>query len=147
MNLAVFILLFFIASSPLSAAELWLRESLVKKHANDILVTIQAAPDQIGKTAHPLKEDCDLHVPLRSKDIRVPMLGEIKNACSHPEGEATPTYWPKKLRPLEGQSLEAEGVPGSGWSIRQKETKGSASVTSCLITPIPILTTWWSCIH
>ena len=65
---------FLIFPSHSLAAELWLRESLVKKHARDILVTIHAVPDHIGKRAHPLKEGCDLDVPLRSADIIVPIL-------------------------------------------------------------------------
>ncbi len=68
------ILFFLVTPSSLLAAEIWLRESLVKKHVNDILVTIQATPDHIGKKARPIKQDCNLHVPLRSKDIKVAIL-------------------------------------------------------------------------
>ncbi|MCH7570892.1 MAG: hypothetical protein IH919_10060 [Deltaproteobacteria bacterium] len=100
---------FLIFPSHSLAAELWLRESLVKKHARDILVTIHAVPDHIGKRAHPLKEGCDLDVPLRSEDINVPILGKIKNACSYPEG-ITSTYWSNRLKSLEGHSVEVEGV-------------------------------------
>ncbi len=100
---------FFIFPSYLLAAELWLRESLVKKHAKDILVTIRAIPDHIGKRARPIKTGCDLDVPLRSEDITVPTIGRIQNACSYPGG-VTPDYWSKKLMTLEGQSMEVEGV-------------------------------------
>jgi hypothetical protein len=100
---------FFALPSFLYGAELWLRESLLQQHAQTILITIQARPEKIGKQAHPLKKDCDLHFPLRSVDIRVPILGEIKNACSHPEGVAL-TTWANKLKPLEGELIEAEGV-------------------------------------
>ncbi len=103
------ILFLLMAPSSLFAAEIWLRESVVKKHLNDILVTIQATPDHIGEKARPIKQDCNLHVPLRSNDIKVAILGEIKNACSQPEKMAA-TYWSSKLKPLEGQIIEAKGV-------------------------------------
>ncbi len=101
------ILLLF--SSPLQAAELWLRESLVKERSQEILTSIEAVPVHIGEKAHPISQDCDLHVPIRSEDIKVPMLGEIKNACSMPEG-AKSTYWTEELRPLENKAVKAEGV-------------------------------------
>ncbi len=103
------ILFFLVTPASLLAAEIWLRERVVKKHLNDILVTIQATPDHIGEKARPIKQDCNLHVPLRSKDINVALLGVIKNACSQPEGAAA-TYWSNKLKPLEGQIIEAKGV-------------------------------------
>ena len=106
--LVVFVL-YLLIPSYLLAAELWLRETLVKKHAKDILVTIQAIPGHIGKRAHSIKRDCNLHVPLRSEDIKVAILGKIKNACSHPEG-ITATHWSNKLKPLEGQSVKVKGV-------------------------------------
>jgi hypothetical protein len=112
LHMRCFLVLFvFLSIVPyhLLAAELWLRESLVKKHAKDILVTIQAIPDHIGKRAHPIKAGCDLDVPLRSEDITVPTLGKIQNACSYPGG-VTPSYWSKKLKTFEGQRMEAEGV-------------------------------------
>ncbi len=103
------VLLLLVAPSSLLAAEIWLRERVVKKHRHDILVTIRATPEHIGEKARPIEKDCNLHVPLRSKDIRVAILGGIKNACSQPE--RTPAnYWSRKLKPLEGQVLEAEGV-------------------------------------
>ncbi len=103
------ILFFLVTPSSLSAAEIWLRERVVKKYLNDILVTIQATPDHIGEKARPIKQDCNLHVPLRSNDIKVAILGEIKNACSQPEKTAA-TYWSSKLKPMEGQIIEAKGV-------------------------------------
>lgn len=101
------VLLGFLSS--LSAAELWLRESLVKERAGEILTSIEAIPVHIGEKAHPVDKDCDLHVPLRSEAIKVPMLGEIKNACSIPEG-VTSTHWTEELRPLEKKTVKAEGV-------------------------------------
>lgn len=109
-NTAVFI--FIIVQgflSPLNAAELWLRESLVREHSQEILTSIDAVPINIGERAHPIGEDCDLHVPLRSEAIKVPVLGEIKNACSMPEGVSS-TYWTEELQPRENTTVKAEGV-------------------------------------
>ncbi|NIO08498.1 MAG: hypothetical protein GTO40_11030, partial [Deltaproteobacteria bacterium] len=101
--------LIFLAPTALRAAEIWLRESIVEKYREQILVTIQATPEQIGSKPRSITQDCDLHVPLRSAEIRVAILGEIKNACSQPEGSPA-SYWSKKLKPLEGKALEAKGV-------------------------------------
>ena len=103
------ILILLVTPSSLFAAEIWLRESVVKKYQNDILVTIRAIPDHIGNKARPINKDCNLHIPLKSRDINVAILGEIKNACSHPQ-RTTDTYWSRRLKPLEGQILEAKGV-------------------------------------
>ena len=92
-------------------AELWLRESLLQAYRGKILVTVQATIDQLGKKAHPLAEDCDLHVPLRSDAIRLPLLGELKNACSMRPANSTDRYWSQRIEAEVGaEPLEVQGV-------------------------------------
>jgi hypothetical protein len=55
------------------------------------------------------QKGCNLNVPLLSEDIKVAILGKIKNACSYPEGVPA-THWSRKLKPLEGKWLEVKGV-------------------------------------
>jgi hypothetical protein len=53
--------------------------------------------DQIGTRAHSLSEDCDLHVPLRSREIRVAFIGEVKNACSEKPPGTPLTHWSDRI--------------------------------------------------
>jgi hypothetical protein len=84
--------------------EFRLRESLLEAQRNRVTITIAATVGHIGETAHPLDaskplsgDDRDLHVPLRSKDIRVPILGEVKNPCSmKPAGQGL-GYWSNRV--------------------------------------------------
>ena len=78
-------------------AELHLRESLLQAQRDRVIVTITAEIDQLGERAHPLEEDCDLHVPLRSPDIRVPLLAELKNACSEKPAGMPLSYWSQQI--------------------------------------------------
>lgn len=57
------------------AAELHIRESVLSELGDRVTATFIAVVDEIGDEAHPLGEDCDLHVPLRSRALRVPILG------------------------------------------------------------------------
>ena len=79
------------------AAELDLRESLLQAHRDRVTATITAQIDHLGARAHPLEEDCDLHVPLRSQDIRVPLLGEVKNACSGKPAGTSLAFWSQRI--------------------------------------------------
>jgi hypothetical protein len=65
----------------LLGAELHLRESLLEAQRDRVTATVTAVVDHIGAQAHSLLEDCDLHVPLRSREIRVAFIREVKNAC------------------------------------------------------------------
>jgi len=78
-------------------AELHLREALLEGQRDQVTATITAEIDQLGERAHPLEEDCDLHVPLRSPDIRVPLLAELKNACSEKPAGTTLSYWSQQI--------------------------------------------------
>src|SRR5256712_44406 len=53
--------------------------------------------DPLGGRAHPMPEDCDLHVPLRSREIRVPFIGELKNACSEKPAGTTQAFWSDRI--------------------------------------------------
>ena len=90
-----------------SAAELRLRESLLTAQQDRVTATITAVVDHIGVTAHPISEDCDLHVPLRSRDIRVPFIGEVKNACSEKPSGTSMAYWSDQIY---------EEIMARGWS-------------------------------
>src|SRR5713226_5801927 len=78
-------------------AELQLRESLLQAQRDRVTATITAVADHIGAQAHPLSEDCDLHVPLRSREIRVPFIGEVKNACSEKPPGTPLTFWSDQI--------------------------------------------------
>lgn len=105
-----------------AAAELQLRESLLRQQASRVTAEVRAEVSQLGKQAHPLDEDCDQHVPLRSEQIKVPLLAEIKNACSRPPGEPR-NFWAGELARRVGQQPVAtmgifrvwlEHPPGNG---------------------------------
>lgn len=84
-------------SWPVQAGEIRLRESLLTAQRDRVTATITAVVDHIGATAHPISEDCDLHVPLRSRDIRVPFIGEVKNACSEKPPGTSAAYWSDQI--------------------------------------------------
>lgn len=99
-------------------AELRLRESLLEVQRDRVTIAITATVSHIGEEAHPLDaskplsgDDCDLHVPLRSRDIRVPFLGEVKNACSmKPAGESR-AFWSEKIdEETHGKAVPVTGV-------------------------------------
>ena len=74
---------------PTSAAELQLRESLLVQQRDAVTISIPAEvlailaqPHRLD-TSKPLSgDDCDLHMALSTDAIRVPLVGEIQNACS-----------------------------------------------------------------
>src|SRR5688572_2122077 len=86
----------FLDASLCAAAELRLRESLLQAQRDRVSIAITAVVDHLGAKAHDLAEDCDLHVPLRSREIQVPLLGEVKNACSFPPGVSA-AHWSDRL--------------------------------------------------
>lgn len=92
-------------------AELHLREALLQAQRDRVTATVTAVVDHIGREAHPLTEDCDLHVPLRSREIRVAFIGEVKNACSEkPEGTSR-AYWSEQIyQETHGQAVPVSGV-------------------------------------
>ena len=79
------------------AAELQLRESVLQVQRDRVTMTITAVVDHLGERAHPLSEDCDLHVPLRSREIRVPFIGELKNACSEKPAGTSQAFWSDRI--------------------------------------------------
>src|SRR2546428_5114759 len=79
------------------AAELQLRESVLEAQRDRVTMTITAVVDHLGDRAHPLPEDCDLHVPIRSREIRVPFIGELKNACSEKPAGTTQAFWSDRI--------------------------------------------------
>lgn len=78
-------------------AELRLRQSLLEAQRDRVTATITAVVDHIGDQAHPLSEDCDLHVPLRSREIRMAFIAELKNACPEKPPGTTPAYWSDRI--------------------------------------------------
>ena len=105
--LAILVLL---CAVPGQAAELRLRESLLAEQRDRATITIQAVVDHLGDDAHRLTEDCDLHVPLRSRDIWVPLLGELKNACSLPPGVSLVHWRDALFEETHGRAVEVVGV-------------------------------------
>ena len=92
-------------------AELHLRQSLLEAQRERVTATITAVVDHIGDRAHPLAEDCDLHVPLRSQEIRVPFIGELKNACSERPAGTTQGYWSDRVyEETHGRAVPITGV-------------------------------------
>ncbi len=99
-------------------AELQLRESLFQAQRDRITITVTAVVDHLGDEAHRLDttmplsgDDCDLHVPLRTRDIRVPVLGEIKNACSEKPAGTPRRYWSDRIyAETHGLAVPATGV-------------------------------------
>jgi hypothetical protein len=74
--------------TPVLGAELQLRESLLREQSNRVTITLDAEIAKIGSvhhldTSNPVSgDDCDVHMGLSSDDLRVPFVGEVKNACS-----------------------------------------------------------------
>ncbi len=98
-------------SSIALGAELHLRESLLGAQRNRVTVMVTAVVDHIGRRAHSLDEDCDLHVPLRSQDIRVPFIGELKNACSIKPAGTPLAFWSRQIyQETHGQAVPVTGV-------------------------------------
>ncbi len=92
-------------------AELHLREALLEAQRDRVTATITAVVDHIGPQAHPLAEDCDLHVPLRSRAIRVPFIGEVKNACSEKPPGTSRAYWSDRIyEETHGVAVQVAGV-------------------------------------
>ena len=108
------------------AAELQLRESVLESQRDRVTMTITAVVDHLGERAHPLSEDCDLHVPLRSREIRVPFIGELKNACSEKPAGSTQAFWSDRIyEETHGLAVSITGVfriwlehPPSGTAIQ-----------------------------
>lgn len=58
-----------------------IRQSTLTQQRDRILISVAARIGPIGNV-HNLSADCDIHVPLRTEAISLPILGEVKNACS-----------------------------------------------------------------
>ncbi len=92
-------------------AELQLRQALLEAQRDRVTATITAVVDHLGDRAHPLSEDCDLHVPLRSREIRVPFIAELKNACSEKPDGTSPAYWSDRIyEETHGLAVSVTGV-------------------------------------
>ena len=91
-------------------AELHLREALLEAQRDRVTATVTAVVDHIGREAHSLTDDCDLHVPLRSRDIRVAFIGEVKNACSEKPPGTSRAFWSDRIY----QETHGLAVPVSG---------------------------------
>ncbi len=92
-------------------AELHLREALLRAQRDRVAATVTAVVDHIGKRAHRLQKDCDLHVPLRSRDIRVPFIGELKNACSEKPQGTSLAFWRDQIyQETNGLAVPVTGV-------------------------------------
>jgi hypothetical protein len=116
--LATFALATLPWASTAQGAELRLRESLLEAQRDRATIALTATVNHIGDEAHPLDaskpmsgDDCDLHVPLRSRDVHVPLLGEVKNACSmKPAGESR-AFWSERIdEETFGQAVPVTGV-------------------------------------
>jgi hypothetical protein len=93
----VFVTVLCAGTWPALGADLQLRESLLQAQRDRVTATITAVVDHIGTSAHPISNDCDLHVPLRSRDINVPFIGEVKNACSEIPQGASQAHWSDRI--------------------------------------------------
>src|SRR5467141_3541851 len=93
------------------AAELRLREARLQAQRDRVTATITAVVDHIGNEAHPIGDDCDLHVPLRSRDIRVAFIGEVKNACSEKPPGTSRAFWSNQIYDeTHGRAVTVTGV-------------------------------------
>src|SRR5574341_698414 len=70
--------LFYGVSEP---SELWIRKSILSHQQNRALISVTGHFDHLAKQVHSLADDCDLHARIRTKEIRVPVVGEFMNAC------------------------------------------------------------------
>jgi hypothetical protein len=105
----------FVAASgfpgSLFGAELHLRESLLTEQRDRVTATVTAVVDHIGDQAHSLTDDCDLHVPLRSREIRVAFIGEVKNACSEKPPGTPLSHWSDRIyEETHGAAVTVTGV-------------------------------------
>lgn len=107
-------------------AELQLRESLLQAQRDRITATVTAVVDHIGEAAHSLEDDCDLHVALRSRDVRVAFIGEVKNACSEKPPGTIRAFWSQRIsEETHGRAVPVTGVfriwlehPPSGGTVQ-----------------------------
>lgn len=76
----VLIALFWASSA--KAAELRIRKELVAKQTDRALITVRGRFDHVKHSVNSLEKDCDLHAPVRTKEIMVAVVGEFMNACS-----------------------------------------------------------------
>jgi hypothetical protein len=112
------------------AAELHLRERLLQSQRDRVTMTVTAVVDHLGFEAHVIGEDCDLHVPLRSRDIRVPFIAGLKNACSMKPAGTSRAFWSEQLYDeTHGRAVSVTGVfriwlehPPTG-TVAQRETE------------------------
>lgn len=103
--------LLFCSSDPLSAAEVRLRQSLLQQQRDLATITVDAVVVHIGHAAHSLSSDCDLHVPIRSRDVKVALMGELKNACSIRPAGTSNAYWAEQVYDeTHGRDVEVTGV-------------------------------------
>ncbi len=93
----VFVTVLCAGALPALGAELQLRETLLQAQRDRVTATITAVVDHIGTSAHPISDDCDLHVPLRSREINIPFIGEVKNACSEIPPGASQAHWSDRI--------------------------------------------------
>lgn len=119
-----------LSSASAWAAELRLRKSLLEQQQDRVTITITAVADHIGDSPHPILEDCDLHVPLRTDDIRVSVLGELKNACSTPPADGATSWTERIYRETHGRAVPVTGVfriwlehPPSGSTIQSEDDR------------------------
>jgi len=109
----VFVTVLRAGAWPALGAELQLRETLLQAQRDRVTATVTAVVDHIGDRAHPINDtdDCDLHVPLRSRDINVPFIGEIKNACSEIPAGASQAHWSDRVyEETHGRAVTVAGV-------------------------------------
>jgi hypothetical protein len=96
---------------PALGAELQLRETLLQAQRDRVTATVTAVVDHIGTSAHPISDDCDLHVPLRSRDINVSFIGEVKNACSEIPPGASQAHWSDRIyEETHGRAVTVKGA-------------------------------------
>lgn len=58
-----------------------IRQTILTTQQDRVLIGFEARIGPIGRV-HSLSADCDVHVPLITTALFLPILGEIKNACS-----------------------------------------------------------------
>lgn len=64
-----------------AAAFLSIRQTILTQQRDRVLIGFDATIGPIGRV-HSISADCDVHVPLITTALFLPVLGEIKNACS-----------------------------------------------------------------
>lgn len=79
---AIAVGLLFGAVKPAQAESLLsVRQAILTEQQDRILIGFEARVGPIGRV-HSIEDHCDVHVPLRTTALFLPILGEIKNACS-----------------------------------------------------------------